>query len=304
MKINSRLITAFMCSVCIIWISACSSPKQETDEGEEFDQAVDQIQKQIEKIVVKVPPPSEIPFIIQSTGAEFEASLVNDISNVDQYKSEDDKSALNLGVYSTDIGYLSSYDKSQDALTYFNEMKGLADQIGVTSSIDADIVEEFESSLGSREALGEILDGAIADTRVHLENSNRDRTAALVVTGTFTEGLYIISSIVEKVPKIPKGEEVSANDPSSSIGAFAIPLVKLMLDQENPMGELNALLKSLDSDATTDKLVAMTSDLVEEYANLNIEETMKNSQGMTYLEEGSLTDLISKIRALREYITE
>ena len=298
------MITAFMCSVCIIWISACSSPKQETDEGEEFDKAVDQIQEQIEKIVAKVPPPSEIPFIIQSTGAEFDASLVNDISNVDQYKSEDDKSALNLGVYSTDIGYLSSYDKSQDALTYFNEMKGLADQIGVTSSIDSDIVEEFESSLGSREALGHILDSAIADTRVHLENNNRDRTAALVVTGTFTEGLYIVSSLVEKFPKTSKGEGVSANDPSSSIGAFAIPLVNLMLEQEKPMGELNALLKSLDSDATSDKLVVMTSDLVEEYASLNIKETMKNNQGMTYLEEGSLTDLISKIRALREYITE
>lgn len=293
-----------MCSVCIIWTSACSSPKQETDEGEEFDKAVDQIQEQIEKIVAKVPPPSEIPFIIQSTGAEFDASLVNDISNVDQYKSEDDKSALNLGVYSTDIGYLSSYDKSQDALTYFNEMKGLADQIGVTSSIDSDIVEEFESSLGSREALGHILDSAIADTRVHLENNNRDRTAALVVTGTFTEGLYIVSSLVEKFPKTSKGEGVSANDPSSSIGAFAIPLVNLMLEQEKPMGELNALLKSLDSDATSDKLVVMTSDLVEEYASLNIKETMKNNQGMTYLEEGSLTDLINKIRALREYITE
>jgi hypothetical protein len=43
---------------------------------------------------------------------------------------------------------------------------------------------------------------------------------------------------------------------------------------------------------------------VEEYANLNIEETMKNSQGMTYLEEGSLTGLISGINALREYIIE
>ena len=69
------------------------------------------------------------------------------------------------------------------------------------------------------------------------------------------------------------------------------------------MGELNALLKSLDNDATTDKLVAMTSDLVEEYASLNIEETFKNNQGMTFLEEETLTGLISKISALREYIT-
>jgi hypothetical protein len=287
----------------MIWISACSAPKQEEDQGEEFDQAVDQIQQQIEGIIVNIPPPSEIPFIIQSAGADYNATLVNDIGKVDQYKSEDDLSALNLGVYSTDIGYLSSYDKSQLALTYFNEMKGLADQIGVTSSIDTEMVEEFESSLGSREALGDILDDAIGDTRIHLKDAGRDRTAALVVTGTFAEGLYIVSSLIDETPKIPKGEEISADDPRSSIGAFAVPLVQLLLKQEKPTGELNALLKSLDSDATTDKLVAMTSDLVEEYASLNIEETMKDGQGMTYLEEGSLTDLINKIRALREYIT-
>jgi hypothetical protein len=46
----------------------------------------------------------------------------------------------------------------------------------------------------------------------------------------------------------------------------------------------------------------MTSDLVEEYASLNIEETLKNN-GMTFLKEGTLTGLISKISALREYIT-
>ncbi len=299
MKINARVPAAFLCSVCIIWISACSSPKQETDQVEEFDQAVDQIQKQIERIVVKVPPPSEIPFIIQSTGSEFDKSLVNDINNVDQYRNDDDKSALNLGVYSTDIGYLSSYDQSQDALTYFNEMKGLADQIGVTSSIDTEIVEKFEQSLGSRETLGGILDDAIADTRVHLQNSNRDRTAAFVVTGTFTEGIYIVSSLVDEFPK----GKYSEGDPEADFIALAIPLVKLMLDQEKPMGELNALLKSLDSDATTDQLVALTSDLVAEYSNLEIEETFKNNQGMTYLEEGALSGLISKISALRAYIT-
>ena len=302
MKINSRTIAVFMYSICMIWISACSSPKQEESDGEVFDEAVDELQEKVLDIIGNVPPPSEIPYIIQSTGADFDESLLNDIANVDKYKSEDDKSALNLGVYSTDIGYLSSYNKSQEALSYFNEIKALADQIGVTSSIDNETVEEFESSLGSKDELGDILDNAIGDTRVHLEESGRDRTAALVVTGTFTEGLHIASSLIDQFPKTPAGE-ISADDPSSSIAAFAIPLVNLILDQEKPMGELNALLMSLDSDPVTDQLVTMTSELVEEYAKLNVEETLKNNQGMTYLQEGGLTGLISKINALRAYIT-
>lgn len=299
MNIKSRMMAALMWGFCILLISTCSSPRQEEDQGEEFDEAVDQVQEQIEGMLENVPPPSEVPFIIQSTGAGFNSSLVNDISKVDQYKSEADKSAMNLGVYSTDIGYLSSYDQSQDALNYFSEIKALADQIGVTSQIDNQMVEEFENNLGSREALGEILDDAIIDTRMHLEESGRDRTAALVVTGTFAEALHIVSSLINEFPK----GDVSEADPNSSFIALAIPLVNLMLDQEKAMGELNVLLKTMDSDATVNQLVAMTSDLVEEYASLNIEETMRNNQGTTYLEEGTLDGLIGKIKDLRDYIT-
>lgn len=298
-RINCRIIASFVCGVCMIWFSSCSSPKQEEDQGEAFEQTEDQVQRQIEGLLKNVPPPSEIPFLIQSTGAGYDEGLMNDIANVDNYKAEDDKSALNLGIYSTDIGYLSSYDQSQEALTYFSEIKVLADQIGVTSQIDDDMVESFEENLGSREKLGSILDDAVGDTRVHLEESGRDRVAALVATGTFTEALHIVGSLIDQFPK----GEVSADDPNSSFIALAIPLVQLLLKQEMAMGELNTLLKSFDSDSTTDQLVALTSDLVEEYASLNISETMESNQGITYLQEGKLDGLIDKIEELRNYIT-
>jgi hypothetical protein len=220
---------------------------------------------------------------------------------VDQYQTEDDKSAMNLGVYATDIGYLSSYDQSQDAITYFSSTKTLADQIGVSSTIDDSRVEEFESSLGSRDELGDILDGAIGDTQGYLEESGRERTAPLVATGTFAEGLHIISSLIEQFPKV--NQNVNSDDPNSSIAALAIPLVTLMLDQAKPMSDLNALLKSMGGDPTIDELVALTSDLVMEYENLNISETFEHNEAMSFLEEGTLDGLIGKIGELRSYIT-
>lgn len=299
MKIKSRILSAFLCGVCVIWIGACSSPKQqEEDQSEEFDQAVDQLQEQLQGMLDNIPPPSEIPYIIQSTGADFDKGFLNNIDRVDQYQNEDDKSAMNLGVYATDIGYLSSYDQSQDALTYFDRIKALADQIGVSSSIDNEKVEQFENSLGSREQLGEILDDAIDETHGYLEESGRDRTAALVATGTFAEGLHIVSSLIGQFPKV----EITEDELGAS-SALAIPLVRLMLDQEKPMTELNTLLKSMAGDTTTDQLVALTSDLVMEYENLNIEETYEQNQAITFLQEGTLDGLIGKIEALRSYIT-
>ena len=225
-RINFRIIASLMFGVCVLWFSSCSSPKQEEDQGEAFEQSEDQVQRQIEGLLDNVPPPSEIPFIIQSTGAGYDESLINDIANVDNYKNEDDKSALNLGIYSTDIGYLSSYDQSQDALTYFSEIKALADRIGVTSQIDDEMVASFEENLGSRDKLGNILDDAVGDTRVHLEESGRDRVAALVATGTFTEALHIVGSLIDQFPK----GEVSEDDPNSSFIALAIPLGAVVVE--------------------------------------------------------------------------
>ena len=299
MKINARIVTAFVCGVCLVWMGACSSPKQEEDQGEEFEQAEDQLEEQLEGMLDNIPAPSEIPYLIQSTGAVFDKSILNDIGKVDQYQTEDDKSAMNLGVYATDIGYLSSYDQSQDAITYFSSTKSLADQIGVSSTIDDARVEEFENSLGSRDELGDILDGAIDDTHGYLEESGRERTAALVATGTFAEGLYIISSLIGQFPKA----DADKNDLNTSIAALAIPLVRLILDQEKPMSDLHTLLKSMSGDPTVDKLVALTSDLVTEYGNLNISETFEQNEAMKFLEEGTLDGLISKIDALRSYIT-
>ncbi len=298
MKINSRILAAIVGTVCLLWIGACSSPKQQEDQGEEFEEAVEQLEQQLVGMLDNIPPPSEIPYIIQSTGADFDKSLLSDINKVDQYQTEDDKSAMNLGVYATDIGYLSSYDQSQEALTYFNGSKALGDQIGVSSAIDDERVQQFEANLGSKEELGGILDDAIDDTQGFLEESGRERTAILVASGTFAEGLHIISSLVEQFPKIDASDELD-----DSFAALAIPLVELVLAQEEPAAQLNELLKSVSGDATTDELVSLTSALVAEYDKLNIAETFEQNQAVTFLQEGTMDGLVGKIKDLRAYIT-
>ena len=299
MKINSRIIAAFLCSVCLIWIGACSSPKPQEEQGQEFEEAVDQLEEQLVGMLDNIPPPSEIPYIIQATGADFDMSLLNDINNVDQYQTDNDKAAMNLGVYATDIGYLSSYDQSQEALNYFNGSKSLGDQIGVSSAIDDERVQQFEASLGSKEELGGILDEAIDDTQGFLEESGRERTAILVASGTFAEGMHIISSLVEQFPNV----DANADDLDAGMAALAIPLINLILEQEEPAAELNELLQSVSGDATTDQLVSLTSELVAEYESLNIQETFEQNQAITFLQAGTMDNLVDKIKNLRAYIT-
>src|SRR5688500_14839058 len=110
-------------------LSSCgSTSKDEKEKGsDEFNEANETLKKQIEDVVYNIPSPSEIPYLLQATGAEFNESLVNPRTKVDQYVTRSDKAALNLGVYAADIGYLSSYDKTQEAIDYLAACKTLAD---------------------------------------------------------------------------------------------------------------------------------------------------------------------------------
>ncbi len=296
MKITSRILAGLACAVFVIWASSCSSPtKQDENEAEEFDQAAEELQEQIEAIVYQIPPPSEIPYILQSTGVELDESLVNDLGNVDNYQGDDDKSALNLGVYATDVGYLSSYEKAQEALNYFSKMKGLADQVGVTTSVDTEVISRFEENLTSKDSLADIIDETLSNTDEHLKNSGRNRTAALVLAGSFTEGLYIASSLVKNYPRDILTEE--------NRKLILIPLVRLILDQQKPLSDLNALLGSLESDATIDELKSMTADLMTQYDALDIQEKIQNNEGVSLLEDEALVGLTDQISAIRDYIT-
>lgn len=132
---------------------SCGSKKEKEENSEEFKQAEESLKDEIKDVVYNIPSPSEIPYLLQATGAEFNQSLLNDRKKADQYLSKNDKAALNLGIYAADIGYLSSYDKTQEAIDYMNSAKKLADNLGVIGSFDADILQRFEKNISNKDSL-------------------------------------------------------------------------------------------------------------------------------------------------------
>ena len=111
----------FLCVLLAAGLASCGSSSDDKNKNsDEFDEASETLKEQIEEVVYNIPSPSEIPYLLQATGAEFNETLVNPRSKADQYTTRNDKAALNLGVYVADIGYLTSYDKTQDAIDYLS----------------------------------------------------------------------------------------------------------------------------------------------------------------------------------------
>ena len=77
----SILLFAFL-AVFGLW--SCGPSKEDQNQNsEEFNQAEESLKDQIKDLVYNIPSPSEIPYLLQATGAEFNQSLLKFMKSVD-----------------------------------------------------------------------------------------------------------------------------------------------------------------------------------------------------------------------------
>lgn len=283
----------------IVGLTSCgqkTNTEEATDNSEAFDQAENEVKEQIESVVYDIPPPSEIPFLLQATGAEYNENLLNDISKIGEYEITNDAAALNLGVYAADIGYLVSYEKVQEALNYMSSTKSLADHLGVSASINVSLLERFEGNLANKDSLAAILNEAIGETDQFLKDDSRSRIAALLITGSFIEGLYISTELIKTYPKDLL--------PDDSRNLVLTPLMRVILEQEKALEDLLQLLGTIEQAQPVGGIKEQLISLQELYVALNIEEQIQNNQSSMALTDSTLIDITAKVNEIRSTITK
>lgn len=296
MKVT-RLSYYFIALATALFIGACgSSTKENNQNAEEFKQAEESLKDQIKDVVYNIPSPSEIPYLLQQTGAEFNQSLLNDRKKVDQYLTRNDKAALNLGVYAADIGYLSSYEKTQEAIDYLNSAKKLADNLGIVGSFDGDVLKKFETNISNKDSLATLLNDAVQKTDKYLRDDSRNKLAALMITGSFIEGLSISTGLIKSYPKT-----LLKDDQRNLI---LTPLIRVILEQAKSVDELSKMLSTAEQSDPITSIQADLSTLQASYRALNIEEQIKNNRSDLVLTDKNLVEITKIVEKMRKGIVE
>lgn len=276
--------------------SCASSSDDKKSNSDEFDDANETLKEQIEELVYNIPSPSEIPYLLQATGAEFNETLLNPRENVDKYTSRNDKAALNLGAYVADIGYLTSYDKTQEAIDYLTACKALADNLGLVGTFDNELGRQFEANISNKDSLARLMDRTVRQAEAFLIDDNRNKLASLVVTGSFIEGLYISTGLIKSYPK-----DIL---PEDSRNLILTPLMRVVLEQKKAVSELLKMLSTVDQN---EPVVTITKDLKEleaTYQKLNIEEQIKNNRADLVLSDKNLEGITNLAEKIRKEITQ
>ena len=293
----TRLSIYLFSFLAVLGLWSCGGPKEDQSKNsEEFNQAEESLKDQIQDLVYNIPSPSEIPYLLQATGAEFNQSLLHDRKKADSYGSRSDKAALNLGVYTTDIGYLSSYDKTQEAIDYLNASKKLADNLGVIGTFDTEVLKSFESNISNKDSLANILDKAVKSTDKYLKDDSKNRLAALLLTGSFIEGLYISTGVIKSYPK-----DILPDDARNLI---LTPLITVILNQEKSVDEMAKMLASIDQAEPIASLNTDIKALQASYRALNIEEQIKNNRSDLVLTDKHLVEITTIVERMRKSIVD
>jgi hypothetical protein len=293
----TRLNTYFFAFLAVVGLWSCGGSKDDANQNaDEFDKAEESMNEQVQDVINNLPSPSEIPYLLQATGAEFNQSLLNDRNKVDKYSSLSDKAALNLGVYTTDIGYLSSYEKTQEAIDYLNSAKKLADNLGVIGTFDLDVLQRFEKNIANKDSLANILNAATRSSEKYLKDNSRNKLAALLLTGSFVEGLYISTGLIKSYPKDLL--------PEDSRNLVLTPLMRVILEQEKSVDELVNMLSGIDQAEPIGSLMKDLTALQGSYQALNIEEQIKNNKSALVLTDKNLVEITKIVEKMRNSIVD
>lgn len=269
-------------------LAGCKNTKKAEESREE------QVIHDIDQLLADLPDPSAIPSILKSIGAQFGDSLVNSLSNLEKYKGDADKLAMNMGVYASDVSYLASYGKSELTMEYVKTCHTIGETLGDSAIYSQDLLDKIEANLDNEDELSKLLRGMIVETSVQLEKDHHLSMAALALTGSFVEELYQAVNVIENFHEAG----MSAADEKAKVE----PLVKLVLDQEQPLLDLIELLKDIPHDDTVLEMITMMNILDKLYKGELAEIETKMSEDPDFVVDRDMmfgvTLEIERIRAL------
>lgn len=183
------------------FLFSCNSPEQSTTPEEEIDnmvvdQQLEEDFNQAKQVFYSLPSPIETAMLMKRAGAKYDENLLNSITSIPNYSTTLQK-ALNLGIYSADLSFVSMFDQSQASIKYLSATKRLADDLGILNAVDQSYIIRMENNINSRDSLMEIISETFMNSNAFLKENKRPELAAIVLAGGWVEGLYIATQITK-----------------------------------------------------------------------------------------------------------
>lgn len=248
----------------------------ETGEEEEAPEIPEEM---VGNIINSIPSPIETSQLIKKVGAEYDEDYLNPTDHISQYNTNYEQ-ALNLGVYGTDLGFTNIYDQKQDAISYMNNVRSLADELRIGDHFDFGMIKRLVENSSNLDSLLLITTQNFQAINTDLQKSGRQELSLLIILGGWLEGLHLLENVIDQRPKNDQLKERVGEQ-------------KVVLDQ------IMTILEMYKNDPKMETVYKDMIALQNAYEEITIEEKyeggeMKEIDGvMTYVQNKTTTVYIS-----------
>lgn len=245
--------------------------------------------------IFSIPSPIQTSMMIRELDIDFNPNYLNPTDNLSGYNTSY-KQALNLGVFGTDLGYVSLYNKSDYSIKYLASIEKITEQLGLTSAFDKRFMKRFESNLANQDSMMILAADAFRKADNFLKNSNRKAISALVLTGGWIESMNLAC-------------ELNNQRPSQR-------LVERIGEQQLSLATIIEILTEYNDDKANDELIQDLTDLQFYFNKVEFRYTYKepttdaekktttlNHSLQVKIDTDILNQITMKVRTIRQKIT-
>lgn len=154
----------------------------------------DFIKEDVEEYVYPLVSAFDVTAMLNEIEASYIVGIANDPLNAEKYFTEQSK-AVNLGVYSVDLAYATTYNQKSDVQDYFKAIQTLVGELDLSAAFSKDLAEKIDANLDNKEILVKQITQLSQDTYAFLNKQGRTELSYLILTGSAIEGLYLTTHI-------------------------------------------------------------------------------------------------------------
>jgi len=259
-----KYVILFSISLCI----ACQSSTKKTGK-EKIDKK--EIQKEIDEIMYPLPSPFELTNMLNDIEASYIIGITNEADKASTYLTMQNQ-ALNLGIYSSDLAYASTYNLSGEINLYLTSVKALAKELGIIGAVDKNLALKIEESIENKDKITEVITDLFYKTYSYLNKNGNTELSYLILAGTWIEGIYLTTNISENT-------------------FDNINIIKIIMKQEESLKKILELMESYKHNDMLKPVYANLKEIMDVY---KIEEGT-DALSISQLQE--ITKLVSNYRS-------
>jgi hypothetical protein len=232
----------------------------------------------VEMVISDIPFPFEILENLHSANVSFDQKVMNPINNISKYNQYNSK-ALNLGIYGADLAYVVTNEQFQQIGAYVKSAKKLAEDLNIPFAFNQDMLDKYSKFKDNKDSLTQIVYDSYSQVDRSLKGDERVGIAALVVTGSWLEGLYLSTRTFVNADK-------NENN---------IKLYKTIGDQKESLNIVIKLLEEYKTDPYISNLITELKGITSMYDKVTNNMVMNEKQ---------LIAINEKVEILRSRIVE